>query len=108
MTWRRHDRRAERQPSGLDRQVAHVRARARLEGELRSIALDLLGPNEADEFPASCADWVATAIDSAVATVCDSTLEALVHALDLVVLSVPPDVARTLDRARVRREAGFV
>ena len=107
-TWLEPDRRGERPSSGLARQVARVGARARLESELRSIAVDLLGPNESDEFPASCADWVATTTDSAVSRVCDSTLEALVQALDSLLVGVPPDVARQLDRARVRQEAGFV
>jgi len=107
-TWLEPDRRGERLSSGLARQIARVEARARLERELRSIAVDLLGPNEADEFPASCADWVGTTVDSAVSRVCDSTLEALVQALDSLLVGVPPDVARQLDRARVRHEAGFV
>ena len=107
-TWLEPDPRVERLPSGLAGQVRRIGARARLEGELRSIAVDLLGPNEADEFPASCANWVATATDSAVSNVCDSTLEALVQALDSFLVGIPPDVARQLDRARVRHESGFV
>lgn len=107
-TWPEPNRRVERLPSGLAQQVTRIGARARLEGELRSIAVDLLGPHEVDEFPASCANWVATTTDSAVSRVCDSTLEALVQALDSLLAGIPPDVARQLDRARVRHEAGFV
>ena len=105
--WPDPGRRLERPPSRLSRQVTRIGARARLEGELRSIALDLLGPNEADEFPASCTDWVATTTDSAVSKVCDAALEALLEALDSLLTGIPPDVARQLDRANVRREAGF-
>jgi hypothetical protein len=104
---------AQFQPNRKDRrlsprQITSVRARSRLEGELRSIAVDLLGPNESDEFPTACADWAATTIDTAVSDVCDSALEALVQALDSLIAVVPPDVARHLDRARARHESGFV
>jgi hypothetical protein len=108
VTWLQPDRRVERPAPGLARQVTRIGARARLEGELRSIAVDLLGPNEADEFPVSCSNWLATTTDTAVSRVCDSTLEALVQALESLLVSMPPDVARQLDRARVRRETGFV
>lgn len=92
---------------GLARQVTRVGAKERLEGELRSIAIDLLGPNESDEFPASCADWVATTTEAAVSRISDSALEALVRAVATLLVSAPPDVARYLDRARARREAGY-
>ena len=65
--------------SGLARQVARVGAKARLQGELRAIAIDLLGPNESDEFPAACADWVAATTEATVSRVSDSALEALVQ-----------------------------
>ena len=93
-------------PDWLDK-VTRVGAKGRLEGELRSIAIDLLGPNESDEFPAACADWVATTTEAAVSRVSDSALEALVQGLDSLLVAVPPDVARHLDRAKARREAGF-
>lgn len=92
---------------GLARKVTRVGAKGRLEDQLRSIAIDLLGPNESDEFPAACADWVATTTEAAVAKVTDSALEALVRGLDSLLVAVPPDVARHLDRANARREAGF-
>jgi hypothetical protein len=87
--------------------ITRVQARSRLEAELRSIAIDLLGPNESDEFPRVCVGWVATTTEAAVASVCDSALEALVQALDSQLAGVPPDVARYLDRARARRDFGF-
>ncbi len=92
---------------GLARRIARVGAQGRLEGELRSIAIDLLGPNESDEFPAACADWVAVTTEVVVSKVTDSALEALVQGLDSLLVAVPPDVARHLDRAKSRQEAGF-
>ena len=80
---------------------------ARLEDELRSIAVDLLGPNGSDELPSPCADWVAATTQAAVADVCDAALDGLIEALDSLLIDVPPDVARRLDEARVRHDAGF-
>ena len=94
--------------SGLTRRIARVEAKGRLVGELRSIAIDLLGPNESDEFPAACADWVATTTEAAISRVSDAALAALVHELDSLIVAVPSHVARQLDRARARHEAGFV
>lgn len=99
----RHDSLA----SGLAREVTRVEAHGRLEGELRSIAVDLLGPNESDEFPLACANWVATTTEVVVSRVSDSALEALVRGLDSLLVTVPPDVARHLYRAKTRHEAGF-
>ena len=79
----------------------------RLEDEMRSIAVDLLGANGSDEFPAPCADWVAATTQAAVAGVCDAALDGLIEALDSLLIDVPPDVARRLDEARVRHDAGF-
>jgi len=101
------NRRTEQAPSGLAR-LTRIGARGRLEGELRLIAVDLLGPNESDESPADCAEWVAAATEAAVSKICDSTLEELVEALDSLLVDIPPDVARHLDQAKARHEAGFV
>jgi hypothetical protein len=87
--------------------MSRVGARRRLEDELRAIAVDLLGPNEADEFPAACTTWIAIATKAAVSKVCDTTLEALVRELDARLADVPPDVIRQLRRARLRHEIGF-
>ena len=103
----REERLAPGLASDAARQAARVGAKGRLERELRSIAFDLLGPNESDELPATCAAWVATTTEAAVSKVSDSALEALVRGLDSLLVAVPPDVARQLDRARARREAGF-
>lgn len=97
----------ERPPSGIARHVPRVAAWARLEDELRSIAVDLLGPNESDELPAACADWVAATTQAAVSGVCESALDGLVQALDQLLVDVPPDVAGRLDEARIRHDAGF-
>jgi hypothetical protein len=97
-----------RPPSGLARHVSRVAAWARLEDELRSIAIDLLGPNDSDELPAACADWVAATTHAAVSGVCASALDELVRALDSLLVDVPPDVARRLDEARIRHDAGFI
>ena len=80
---------------------------ARLEDELRSIAVDLLGPNESEELPEACADWVAATTEAVVSRVCDTALDALVQSLDSLLIDAPPDVARRLDEARVRHDAGF-
>ena len=101
------DQRHESATSGLARRVTRVGAKRRLEDELRSIAIDLLGPNESDEFSAACADWVATTTEAAVSRVSDAALEALVHRLDSLYVAVPPDVARHLERAKARHQAGF-
>lgn len=93
--------------SGMTRRIARVEAKRRLEAELCSIAIDLLGPNESDEFLAACADWVATTTEAAVSKVSAAALAALVHELDSLIVAVPPDVARQLDRAKARHEAGF-
>ena len=92
----------------MTRRIVRVEAKGRLEGELRSIAIDLLGPNESDEFPAACADWVATTTEAAVFRVSEAALAALVHELDSLIDAVPREVARQLERARARHEAGFV
>jgi hypothetical protein len=97
-------------PSGtgvLRQRVRRVAAKPRLEAELRSIACDLLGPNEADETSAACAEWVATTTDATVSRVSDAALEALVRGLESVLVAAPPDVARHLERAKARAEAGF-
>ena len=96
-----------RVPSSVARHVSRVAAWARLEDELRSIAVDLLGPNELDELPAACADWVAATTEAAVSDVCEAALNRLVQALDSLLVGVPPDVASRLDEARVRHDAGF-
>ena len=99
--------RPDRPSSGIASRLSRVAAWARLEDELRSIAVDLLGPNESDEFPQACVDWVAATTEVAASRVCDSALDALVQSLDSLLLAVPPDVARRLDEARARHDAGF-
>jgi hypothetical protein len=89
------------------RRISSVGARHRLEAELRSIAVDLLGPNEADEFSPTCADWVGRTTGAAVSRVCDPALETLVQALDSLLADAPQDVARRLRQARSRQETGF-
>ena len=80
---------------------------SRLEDALRSIAVDLLGPNDSDELPAACADWVAATTQAATSDVCEAALDSLVQALDSLLVDVPSDVARRLDEARVRHDAGY-
>ncbi len=57
--------------SSLARSVTRTGARRRLLGELRSIAVDLLGTFESEELPAACAAWVDMATETAVTTICD-------------------------------------
>ncbi len=97
----------DRRPSGIARHVSRVAAWNRLEDELRSIAVDLLGPNETDELPEQCAEWVAATTQKAISGICDAALDGLVRALDSLLVDVPPDVARRLDEARIRHDAGY-
>ena len=91
----------------LARSLMRIGARSRIEGELRAIAIDLLGPYGSDELPAECAAWVHTTIETAVSGVGDSSLASLANALDTLLATAPPDVARRLDEARIRHDAGF-
>jgi hypothetical protein len=101
-------RRSKHPSPGLARSMARVGARSRLDRELRLIAVDLLGPYQSDELPAECAAWVDATTEAAVSSVRDVTLAALAHVLDALLTAAPPDVARRLDEARVRHDAGFV
>jgi hypothetical protein len=89
------------------RRIGRVLARPRLESELRSIAMDLLGPNGTDGLSPRCAVWVTATTHAAAAEACDRALGALVEALDMALIDVPPEITRQLDRARVRHDAGF-
>jgi hypothetical protein len=97
----------DRAPSGMRRQLSRVAARSRLEAELRSIAVDLLGPNETGELPAAGADWVAAKTLDAISGVCDQALDELVRALESLLVDAPPDVRRGLREARIRHDAGY-
>ena len=99
--------RPDRPPSAIARHVSRVAAWSRLEAELRSIVVDLLGPNETDELPADCAEWVAATTQRAISGLCDEALDGLVHALESLLVDVPPDIARRLDDARIRHDAGY-
>ncbi len=92
----------------MARSVARTGARRRLESELRAIAVDLLGRCQPDELPSDCAAWLASAVDVAVARVCDPSLSALAEALDSRLGSAPPRVAKRLDDAEARHDAGYV
>ena len=94
--------------SWMARSLARTEARSRLETELRAIAIDLLGRCQPDELPSDCAAWLATTVDAAVTRVCDSSLSALAEALDSRLGAAPPRVARRLDEAEVRHDAGYV
>jgi hypothetical protein len=91
----------------IARHVARVAASARLSADLRAIAMDLLGVNDSDDLPPDCADWVAATTRAAVAGVSQAALDGLVEVLDSLLLDAPPDVARRLDEARIRHEAGY-
>ncbi|HEU0244979.1 MAG TPA: hypothetical protein VFQ75_13835, partial [Candidatus Limnocylindrales bacterium] len=97
----------DQEPAAVARQVSRVGAWPRLDLALYAIARDLLGPNESDELPAACADWVAMAVQAAVSDVRDAALEGLVETLDVLLADAPPDVARRLHAARIRHDAGF-
>jgi hypothetical protein len=112
----RHDRplrpvpaqtRPERSP-WMDRSLTRTGARSRLEGELRAIAVDLLGRCQPDELPNDCAEWLATTVEAAVTRVCDTSLAGLAETLDARLDSAPPGVARRLREAEVRHDAGYI
>ncbi|HET7026760.1 MAG TPA: DUF2249 domain-containing protein [Candidatus Limnocylindrales bacterium] len=92
----------------LVRRVDHTRARARLEDQLRSIALDLLGPSDRELLPAESAAWVEEAADRAVEAVRDASLTVLVERLEASLAAAPPTVAERLEEATERQEAGIV
>ena len=92
----------------LARSLARTGARSRLEAELRAIAVDLLGRCQPGELPDDCAEWLATTVEAAVTRVCDSSLAALAETLDSRLGAAPPRVARHLDEAEVRHDAGYV
>lgn len=90
------------------RRVARIGARYRLDGELRHIAIDLLGVCPDDELPLEVSSWVQTATDSAVAGVRDMSLATLVEAIDALLAEAPPDVARRLNEAAIRHDVGII
>ena len=92
----------------LVRRVARTRARARLAGDLRAIALDLLGPSDPHALPAESAAWVEEAADRAVEAVRDASLTVLVDRLEAIMAGAPPAVAERLEEAAARQEAGIV
>ena len=91
----------------LARSVSRTAARSRLERELRSIAVDLLGGSNPGELPDDCGRWLATTVDAAIAGVCDASLRSLLEALDAQLAVAPPPVARRLADAELRHDAGY-
>jgi hypothetical protein len=98
----------EPQTPALAKSMTRVGAQSRLTSELRSIAVDLLGPYESDELPADSARWMDATIESVVSAVCNGTLAALVSALEARLAGAPLEVARQLDELRVRHDAGLL
>jgi hypothetical protein len=97
------------QPSPwLTRGLARTAARSRLESELRAIAVDLLGRSEPGDLPRECAEWLATTVEAAVRRVCDSSLAALAETLDARLDAAPPRIARRLEEAEARHNAGYI
>ena len=92
----------------IARSLARTGARNRLETELRAIAIDLLGRCQPGELPDDCAERLTTTVDAAVARVRDSTLAALAETLDSRLVAAPRWVARRLDEAEVRHDAGYI
>jgi hypothetical protein len=91
----------------LARSLARTGARSRLETELRAIAVDLLGRCQPGELPNDCAEWLATTVEAAVGRVCDSSLAVLAETLDSRLDAAPPGIARRLQEAEVRHDAGY-
>ena len=101
-----------RTPAGpsrvLVRSLARTGARGRLESELRAIAVDLLGRSQPGELPIDCAEWLATTVEAAVTRVSDSSLAILVETLDSRLDAAPPGIARRLEEAEGRHDAGYM
>jgi hypothetical protein len=91
----------------LARSLARTGARSRLETELRAIAVDLLGRCQPGELPNACAEWLATTLEAAVTRVCDSSLAVLAETLDSRLDAAPRGIARRLEEAEVRHDAGY-
>jgi hypothetical protein len=97
------------QPSPmLARSLARTGARSRLETGLRAIAVDLLGRCQPGELPNDCAEWLATTVEAAVTRVCDSSLAVLAETLDSWLYTAPRGIARRLEEAEVRHDAGYI
>ena len=94
-------------PPSAGRYLARVSAPSRIERELRAIALDLLGPQDDDELPADCAAWVKSTTEAAASAAGDASLRSLVAVLDSLLAGVTPEIARRLEDARVRHDAGY-
>ncbi len=92
----------------LARRVTATGARSRLTDEMRSIALDLIGPSDPAALPASAAAWVETAVAEAVEAVGDLSLARLVERLDSVLASAPPEIAHRVDAVLDCQEAGIL
>lgn len=91
----------------LARRVKRVGAWSRLEFELRSIATDLLGPFDSEDLPPDLTAWVETATETAVPAVCDTSLRALIAALDSLLAGAPSEVTRRLEETGARHDAGI-
>jgi hypothetical protein len=87
--------------------LRQVEARRQLDSELRAIALDLLGLYEAEELPRECALWVRTTVEAAVSEVSEPAVSVLALRLRSALRAAPTDVARRIDAARLRHEAGL-
>jgi hypothetical protein len=92
----------------LARSLARTGARSRLETELRAIAVDLLGRCQPGELPNDCAEWLAATVEAAVSRVCDSSMAVLAETLDSRLDAAPPGIARRLEEAEVRHDAGYI
>ena len=91
-------------PISLSRQHE---ASARLEAELRSIALDLLGLYDSEELPPECDAWVRSTVEAAVAGICDPAVAGVAGHLRKELAAAPADIVRRIGQAKRRHEVGF-
>jgi hypothetical protein len=91
----------------LARSLERTHARLRLESEMRAIAGDLVGRCQPGELQTDLADWLAAAIEAAVANVCDASLAAIAETLDARLAAAPPGLAQRLRDAEARHDAGL-
>jgi hypothetical protein len=86
--------------------AARAMARRRLESELRSIVLDLVGFCESDVSAATIRAWVDDATAPAVRAACDRSMAELIDGLEGCLEQVPSELVDCLNASGARRDVG--
>jgi hypothetical protein len=80
---------------------------ARLESELRRLAIDVIGRTDPDELPGPCRDAVLRMTRAAVAASVEPLVARFVSELARGVATLPEDVQDCLAQAARRRDMGY-